>query len=191
MDISTISNRTDAIHAPNAVIQEITHDRGTTYVLITYAECPSCRRETTVNLVVGRDTIIMDEAGNRIPARSLQVGMNIHASFSSAMTRSIPPQAAAFHIRILQRPENENTSIGRVIEVNQRQNYLLTMSNLNPSSIIRFNLTPDTSIFDSSGRRLCCLMLLSGLRVRIQHAPFMTASIPPQTTAFSIQVLGR
>lgn len=189
MDISSISNQSDTIHAPNAVIQEITSERGTTYVLITYGECPSCRRDTTVNLVVGRDTVIMDESGNRIPARGLQAGMVIHASFSSAMTRSIPPQAAAFRIRILQRPENENTTVGRVIEVNQRQNYILTMSNLNPSSIIRFNFTPDTAIFDPSGRRLCCLRLLSGLRVRVQHAPFMTASIPPQTTAFSIQVL--
>ncbi len=189
MDISINSNRPDAIQAFNAVIQEISSDRGTTYVLITYRECPSCRQETTVNLVVGRDTLILDESGNRIPVRELQTGMLVNASFSNAMTRSIPPQSAAFRIRILQRPESENTTIGRVIEINQRGNYMLTMSTLNPSSIIRFNLTPDTAILDPSGRRICCLRFLMGLRVRVQHAAFMTASIPPQTTAFSIQIL--
>jgi hypothetical protein len=39
------------------------------------------------------------------------------------------------------------------------------------------------------GRRIRLSDLFSGLRVRVEHATFMTASIPPQTFAFVIQVI--
>ncbi|MBQ2801266.1 MAG: hypothetical protein IJF03_07750 [Lachnospiraceae bacterium] len=63
------------------------------------------------------------------------------------------------------------------------------MSQSNPSSIIRFNLSSDTVILNQWGRVIPFSRLMPGLRVRIQHANFMTASIPPQTTAFVIQLL--
>lgn len=189
MDISETFHPADVINVSDAVIQEINRDRETAYVLISYRECPSCWRDTTVNLIVNENTTILDENRQSISVRELQPGMMISASFSSAMTRSIPPQAQAFRIRVVRRSENENTSVGRVIEVNRQGNYILTMQNRNPASIIRFNITPDTVILDPSGRKVCCARLLLGLRVRIQHATFMTASIPPQTTAFVIQIL--
>ena len=37
--------------------------------------------------------------------------------------------------------------------------------------------------------QLECFAGAPGLRVRVRHATFMTASIPPQTTAFEIQIL--
>ena len=189
MDISGTFHQTDIINVSDAVLQEINRERETTYVLISYRECPSCWRDTTVNLVVNKDTAILNENRESISVRDLQPGMIISASFSDAMTRSIPPQSQAFRIRVISRLENESTSVGRVIEVNRQGNYILTMQNRNPSSIIRFNITPDTVILDPSGRKVCCARLLLGLRVRIQHAAFMTASIPPQTTAFVIQIL--
>lgn len=39
------------------------------------------------------------------------------------------------------------------------------------------------------GRPMNFSGLVSGLRVRVRHAAFMTASIPPQTTAFEIRVV--
>lgn len=180
----------DVIHVFSVVIKEITRDRNTTFITIPYNDCPKCSRsENLVRLVINRDTVIHDERGRTVRANELEQGMTINASFSSAMTRSIPPQAQAFLIRIVRRPNRNDTTVGRILEINTRGNYITVISNLNPSSAIRFNLSPETVILDSSGRRIRLSMLIPGLRVRVEHATFMTASIPPQTTAFVIQVL--
>lgn len=173
-----------------ARIEEISRDRNATLVTISYHDCQDCvRPEDLVRLVVNRDTVIHDERGRNIPVSELEQGMFVDASFSSAMTRSIPPQAQAFVIRVIRRLNRNATTTGRITEVNNRGNYIITMSSLNPSSRIRFNLSSNTVLRDSSGRRLPLSILVPGLRVRVEHANFMTASIPPQTTAFAIQIL--
>lgn len=139
--------------------------------------------------MVDRNTILHDERGGTIRANELERGMTVDASFSSAMTRSIPPQAQAFLIRVVKRQTSNETTTGRITEVNTRGNYIVVIRNLNPSSAIRFNQSPQTVIRNASGRRIPLSLLVPGLRVRIEHASFMTASIPPQTTAFTIQVL--
>ncbi|MDE5863294.1 MAG: hypothetical protein K2H34_02990 [Lachnospiraceae bacterium] len=184
-----IPNR-DTIRVFSARIEEITRDRNTTLVTISYNDCIGCARpEDLVRLVVDRNTIIHDERGRNIRANELERGMIVDATFSSAMTRSIPPQAQAFLIRIVRRRSVNQTTTGRITQVNTRGNYIITISNLNPSSAIRFNLSPETVIFNPSGRRIPLSLLVPGLRVRVEHAAFMTASIPPQTTAFVIQIL--
>ncbi|MCH5264220.1 MAG: hypothetical protein J1F42_15065, partial [Lachnospiraceae bacterium] len=109
----------------------------------------------------------------------------------SAMTRSIPPQAQAFFIQVIRRGggNRSETTTGRILEVNTRNSFLLVLRNQNPSSAIRFNITPDTVILDFFGRRTSLSSLMPGLRVRVEHATFMTASIPPQTTAFRVQMI--
>ena len=137
------------ISISNGIIQEISSGNSATlFVTVSYSECMNCRKtDYTVRLVVGNDTVILNERGNVISAGELRVGMTINASFSSAMTRSISPQARAFMIQIIKGSAQDNITIGRRT--------------------------------DFSG-------LIPGLRVRIRHASFMTASIPPQTTAFEI-----
>lgn len=184
-----IPNR-DVIRVFSARIEEITRDRNTTFVTISYNDCIGCARpEDMVRLVVGRNTIIHDERGRNIRASELERGMIVDASFSSVMTRSIPPQSQAFLIRVVRRNIRNETTTGRIVEVNNRGNYIVTMNNFNPASAIRFNLSPQTVIRNSTGRRIPLSLLVPGIRVRVEHAVFMTASIPPQTTAFTIQVL--
>lgn len=184
-----IPNR-DVIRVFSARIEEITRDRNTTFVTISYHDCIGCARpEDLVRLVVNKNTIIHDERGRTIRANELERGMTVDASFSSAMTRSIPPQAQAFLIRVVRRNTRNQTTTGRITEVNTRGNYIVTMNHFNPASAIRFNLSPQTVIRNASGKRIPLALLVPGLRVRIEHAAFMTASIPPQTTAFTIQIL--
>lgn len=179
----------DRIRVFSAVIEEVSRDRNTTFVTISYNDCIGCARPNDrVRLVVNRDTNIHDERNRNIPASELQRGMTIDATFSSAMTRSIPPQAQAFSIWVIRRPARNEVSTGRIIEVNQRNNYIVVLRNANPASVIRFNLSPNTTILNPAGRRIGLFMLIPGLRVRVEHASFMTASLPPQTTAFVIQI---
>lgn len=185
-----MDNFSSAIRVSNAVIEEISFERNTSLVTISYFSCPGCNPRTQrVTLIVSRSTDIRDENGRPMPARDLQVGMRISTAFSAVMTRSIPPQSQAFRIIVLERPRRFAETTGRIINVNARESFITTISGNNPNSIIRFNISPDTVILNPAGRRIPLSLLVPGLRVRIEHATFMTASIPPQTTAFLIQIL--
>lgn len=174
----------------SAIIQEISRDRNTTFVTIAYNNCIGCRESVgSVRLVVNQDTIIQNERGQNIRAGELERRMAVDAAFSSVMTRSIPPQAQAFFIQITRRRNQTMTTVGRIIEVNVRNNYILILRNQNPTSAIRFNISPNTVILDLFGRRTGLSSLRAGFRVRVEHASFTTASIPPQTTAFTVQVI--
>ena len=122
--------RNTRIHILGGLIEEITTDDNSTLVTVAYAECPACsQRDQRVRLVVGDRTLIYDGAGNRITAQALQVGMLINAVFSSTMTRSIPPQAAAYRIRIVSNPSPENTTEGRIIDIDRQNRSFTIISN--------------------------------------------------------------
>ena len=180
----------NVIRVFSAVIEEIFRDRNATLVTIAYNDCIGCTRPTNrVRLVVNQETDIYDERGRNIRAGDLQRGMTVDASFSSAMTRSNPPQAQAFFIRVMRRANQTVTTTGRIIEVNTRNNFILVLRNQNPSSAIRFNITNNTVILDPFRRRIQLSSLIPGLRVQVEHASFTTPGIPPQTTAFTVQVI--
>ena len=180
----------NVIRVFSAVIEEISRERNTTLVTISYRNCAGCASPSgTVRLVVNQDTVIRDESGRNMRAGELERGMTVDASFSSTMTRSIPPQAQAFSIRVVRRASRSETTTGRIIEVNTRNNYILVLRSQNLSSAIRFNVSSNTVILDLFGRRTSLSSLRQGFRVRVEHASFSTASIPPQTTAFTIRVI--
>ena len=174
----------------SAVIEEVSRDRNATLVTISFRDCNGCAGfRGPVRLVVNQDTIVLNERGRDIRPGNLERGMTVDASFSSTMTRSIPPQSQAFYIRVTGRANRTETTIGRIIDMNNRQNFIMVLPGQNPASMIRFNISSETTILDLFGRRMQLSSLRPGFRVRVEHADFMTASIPPQTTAFIIQVI--
>ena len=177
-------------HISNATIEGTSTENNTTFVTVSYTERVNNRNsERTARLVVGRNTTVLDENGNFVPARTLSRGMVINTVVSSAMTRSIPPQTTAYLVRIVSRPMTDNITTGRILEIDRRNRSFTTASNNNPASIIRFNVPENAAIIGRNGRRMNFSELMPGMRVRVRHAAFMTASIPPQTTAFEIRVL--
>lgn len=179
-----------ATHISNAIIEDINLDRNNTLITVSYMDRrPRQNEKQTVRLVVSRQTLIFDERGNIVPVSALRVGMTINATISSAMTRSIPPQANAFLIRIVRRPERENITTGRIVNLDARNRHFSTMRGGDASSIIRFNVPENTPIFNQRGQRIALEDLSVGMQVRVRHASFMTASIPPQTTALRVQVI--
>lgn len=178
------------INITNGRIDDISTERNTTFVTVTYADRSSViRPDQTVRLIVNNNTIILNENGNSVPVSTLRTGMIINATISSAMTRSIPPQATAFLIRIVRRPMRDNITVGRILDVNRQNRNFTTIRDGNLSSIIQFNVPENAIIFDRLGRPMDFSRLSPGMRVRVRHAAFMTASIPPQTTAFEVRVV--
>lgn len=177
------------IHISNGLIENINSENTTTFVTVSYTNPQNRRRNEIIRLVVGNNTLIFDEFGNQIPVSELRTGMAVNATFSSAMTRSIPPQSNAFVIRVVRRPVPDNISIGRIIDIDHQYRTFTTIRDRDLSSVIRFNVPRNAEILDLFGRPIPFARLVSGLRVRVRHASFMTASIPPQTTAFEVQVI--
>ncbi|WP_310602198.1 hypothetical protein [Anaerosporobacter sp.] len=172
----------------NAFIERISNERDTILATVVYRENPRSR-EQTVRLVVSRQTKITDMNGRRLRPSDLEVGMVIDAFISTAMTRSIPPQAEAFEIIVVGRRATIQESVGRIVQVDTRNNFIIVATSDHNFNIIRFNVGPETVILDLLGRRIRLGELFPGLRVRVEHATFMTASIPPQTIAFVIRVI--
>ncbi len=173
----------------NGRIENISTSGGTTFVTVSYSDCINCVRNTqTVVLVVGSATRVFNADGTQIPVSFLRTGMLINASLSSAMTRSNPPQATAYTIRVTSTNFAESTTTGIIINVNRTNRNFSTISNGNPVSLIQFNVPENARIFDRFGRQVDFNALRQGQRVTVRHATFMTASIPPQTTAFEVQI---
>lgn len=174
----------------NGMIEDISSESGTTFVTVSYMEGTGNRRnEQSVRLVVGPRTIILNTNEMPVPVTALREGMTVNAFISSAMTRSIPPQANAYIIEIVSRPQRDNITIGRILDIDRNNRSFTTISDRDLSSIIRFNVSDETRFFDRTGRPTDFARLNAGMRVRVRHANFMTASIPPQTTAFEVRVL--
>ena len=177
-------------HISNGTIEEIRFDNNVAYITISYIDFINRRRtERTLTLAAGRNTTILDERGNFVPASTLRTGMMINAVTSSTMTRSIPPQTSAFLIRILSRPLSDVTTGGRIVDIDRQNRSFTAIADGNLSSVTRYNVDENARIIGRNGRPMNFSMLMPGMRVRIRHAAFMTASIPPQTTAFEIRVL--
>lgn len=187
-------------------IDDITRDNRNTLLTVSYADnrgmdndrnpnrdrerdMDRSRFQQQIRMVVNNRTLIFDEFGNTIRPGELQRDMTINAIVSSAMTRSLPPQANAYVIRILRRPVSDNVITGRIIDIDRNSRMFTTITGNNPASIVRFSVPNNTPVFDMQGRPMGFSRLFPGLRVQVRHAAFMTASIPPQTTAREIRVI--
>jgi hypothetical protein len=183
-------DRGNVIRAENAVIENISMDNRTGFVTISYRDTNDyCMNEQVVILLVDRETVIRDAFGNPMLLRDLRQGMVVDAEFSAIMTRSMPPQSRAFRITVIDSIEESSVTEGRVIDVDLRNRFLLAGNPNDIYSQIRFAITDSTVIRDRRGRQIRLRDLRTGDFVRVVHANFMTMSIPPQTTAYEVDVL--
>lgn len=190
-DIMALRRRSNVITAENALIEEISSDGGTGFVTISYGVMDdNCMvHVNVVRLVVNRNTVIRDRFGQPLNFRDLREGMIVDAEFSTAMTRSVPPQSNAFRITVIKNNDNANMRVDSVIGVDPNFNFLYTGNPDDIYSQMRFVVTDSTIITDRRGRQIGLTDIRPGDTVRVEHANFQTASIPPQTTAFRIEVL--
>jgi hypothetical protein len=183
------------ITAENALIEDTFQRNRTGFVTISYRvtnhrdRVPEMRM---VTLIIDDGTRIMDQFGNRASFRDLRVGMIVNARFSSNMTRSNPPQARAFSIVIVRDSRSSFTEEGRVLRVESSGGgfgYILTGIPNMPSRQMRYLVSNITQIRNRQGNRIPLKFILPGQMVRIEREAYQTMSIPPQTSALSVQVI--
>lgn len=180
------------IHVENALIEEVVTDNGRTgHILIAFGVSDNGEkvRIQEIRLNVGADTVIIDEKGVSLNLYYLERGMRISAEFSAAMTRSIPPQAYAYRIVLLQNIATVTVTTDRVVGVDEANGFLLVGSPYDMYDQIIFTISNDTVILDRYNNPIQLEELQPGQMVRVEHAIFQTLSIPPQSPAYRVQVI--
>lgn len=191
----TISQQGNLMRIDNALVENVTvsdNNRNIGNMLISYAVRESGQTVSiqTLRLNVNRNTVVLNNFGQRICFCNIRKGTWVDTVFSSAMTRSIPPQANAFLIVAKKRVTDiSSTTTDRIAAVDSENNFLYTGNPNDINNQIRFVISNATTISDRNGRPLRLRSLRPGQMVKITHANFMTASIPPQTTAFHVQLV--
>lgn len=192
-NIGNIFRLGNMMQTSNALVEEVfLQTRNTGFITISYAtQAPN--GTTFINslrLNVNQNTVILNSLGRNMCLCDIHKGMRVDAVFSSVMTRSIPPQSNAFLLVVNSggRPA-ANTSSGRIVSVDAGSNSITTGVPGNINRQTRFIITNNTVIRNRSGNPIRLSDLRPGQMVRILHANFQTASIPPQTTAFFVQVV--
>ena len=188
----TIIQTGNVMRINNALVEEVSCTNTNRFIIISYA-VPEANQTVTIQnirLNINRNTTILDSFGRILNLCDIREGMWVNAIFSSRMTRSIPPQSNAYLI-IVQRNNTAPVSVttDRIASVDAANNILYTGNPRDINTQTRFIITNRTLITDRSGRPIRLGMLRPGQLVKITHANFQTASIPPQTTAYHIQLL--
>ncbi len=189
----TTMQQGEMIRVNNALVEDVACFGPTSgYMVISYSMREGNRMVSiqNVRLNVNRSTVILNTFGQNMSLCSIRPGMFVNAVFSSRMTRSIPPQSNAFLI-VVQRRANEPSDVttDRISAVDMTGSSIYTGNPNDSNDQMRFIITNRTQITDRNGRNVGIRALRPGQMVRINHASFQTASIPPQTTAFQIQIL--
>lgn len=189
----TISQIGNVMQINNALVEDVSNINNTTgFIVISYMDyAPDGTAFTNLlRLNVSRDTAVINLSGGRNCLCDIREGMRVDAVFSPRMTRSIPPQSNAFLIVARSNTAaSTDTTTARILSVEPSMNYILTGNPFNINSQTRFTVSDNTIIRNRFGNPISLSDLRPGQTVRIIHANFRTASIPPQTTAFYIQVV--
>jgi hypothetical protein len=190
--IGIISQSGNFLRVDNALVEEVFTSNGRTgYILISYG-IQDQYYITQINLLrlnVGWDTVIINQFGEASNLYDIRKGMRIDAEFSSAMTRSIPPQSRAFRIIVRTAETAVNVTTDRVVGTDVNNGFLYTGNPYDISDQMRFVISNATIILDRNGNQIRLRAIRPGELVRVEHAIFQTLSIPPQTTAFRVQLL--
>ena len=103
----TLSRRGNISQITNAFVEEVNafSNTSTGYIIVSYAASPGQQSDNIqmLRLNINRNTVILDSSGQVISLSEIRPQTWINAVFSSAMTRSIPPQANAFLIMVQSR----------------------------------------------------------------------------------------
>lgn len=185
------NNNNSTRHIENALIEQITRENQLGLVTISFGVPGRGNLIITrkMILVIDNNTIIRNHRGQRMFLRHLRVGMNIDVECIRNMNRSMPPRAQAIKISVVNRAANFVTREGCITEIDAENNFVFIDNKNRENDLLRLVITEDTIITNQRGRKICMADLSVGQNVRVEHATFQTASIPPQTTAFRVQIL--
>lgn len=146
-------------------------------------------------LVVSDETVIKKGYEKRVyKLDDLSIGMKISGTHAEAMTFSIPPQTVALTIDIKSEIEDEEVNEfsiteGEISEITE-DGYVIIKRNENDKYGLALVITDETVIKKGNEKRIYKQDdLEAGMKISAKHSPAMTKSLPPQTSAFEINIV--
>ncbi len=145
---------------------------------------------------IGEHTVLLAN-GKPITKDALQVGQSIRIEYEDAMTASLPPQATAKQIEIVNLPvdadqeeENKLAFSGIISELPGDGQVIITPDGkVDPTNALCLIVTEDTQITRGMDKRIYKIDDLKvGDKISGLHGEITTMSIPPQVVAVKIQI---
>lgn len=135
----------------------------------------------------------------KIDLETLKEGDIVLATYSKAMTRSIPPQSNAIEIvrensnmdDIAAQPNLSLMNLNAIIsEITDEEGYksILVDDSNDKNSQISLNIDNNTIVMNANGEAVNFSDLKAGDRINVVHSLAMTFSLPPQTYAYAVIV---
>lgn len=135
----------------------------------------------------------------KIDLETLKEGDIVLATYSKAMTRSIPPQSNAIEIvrensnmdDIAAQPNLSLMNLNAIIsEITDEEGYksILVDDSNDKDSQISLNIDNNTIVMNANGEAVNFSDLKAGDRINVVHSLAMTFSLPPQTYAYAVIV---
>lgn len=146
----TISQQGNVMRIDNAFVEEVVPANRSSngYLLVSYATAGANRTTSIQNLRLNitRNTVLLDSLGRQIRLSDIRKGMWVNVVFSSAMTRSIPPQSTAFLIVARRdfQTSSSTTTTGRVAMVDPVNEILYTGNPFDVNSQTKYLLSNAT-----------------------------------------------
>lgn len=191
---SSTADRLEVVTVPKATIKEVLLDSNQIVIL------PEGAKDTPTNYLIlntSTETTIKDTASEHTyTLKDLKEGMTLSIEHSPMMTRSMPPQTAAYTITLLDQTGANNeapTSLllknMSVVSIHADEDYFIiapkgeVQEDPNNQTIIRYS--KDTLINAKANQNISDALQVGDL-VNVKVGPAATLSIPPQMLALEI-----
>lgn len=148
-------------------------------------------------LNVGEQTEILGADGSKLDFSALTIGMEIDVEHSLAMTRSLPPQTAAYRIKVVSALEAKDVlgTWGAIEEIHQGENGDISvrvkgagLTDRSPEEVV-LRIAKDTVLQDAEGKGIGIEELVKGARVVGFYTPMLAKSLPPIGTALKLTLV--
>lgn len=184
----------DSTQIEDAYIEEIAdYSKTEKVVTIIYETIDSKNRiiENYMDLIVDANTKIYNQLGDSIKVSSLKQGMFIDVEHSNKITKSIIPQAYALKINIVKNEKDTLITESKILNVytSNQKSYILVGEANNTSKQILFVLADNAVVKNQYGQTIAFKDLAKGQKIKVEHASAMSKSLPPQSVAYTVQVI--
>lgn len=177
----------------SAIIEEIlTETSGSQIVTIGYETIDSKDRiiENTLDLVVDKNTEIVNQFGINSEYSELKPGMTVYVEHSKEIIKGYVSQAYSYKINIIKENENSKVLETTILEKNIYNNtcFILVGDSKKENEQLELILSDKTKLKDQYGKNITFDNLKVGQKVKIEHSIYSTGTTV-QVKVFSIQIL--
>ena len=160
------------------------------YVLVGNADKVS----EQILLVLSDNTALKDQNGINIAYAQLEVGQKIKAEYSLTMTKSLPAQAQAYSIQIIDKKAVPSIKNATILDVDLKNNditvsYEVKYGEKVYEKTIILLIDNDTVIKNELGKTIDIAALKVGMTINAKHAEATTLGLPPTAKAYLIEVV--